>query len=446
MREKRSTFNVQRPTANVQSRISKERERPSRVNIKWAAIRHEKQALLRFHDSVSSCSKELLRLCLAFLFFASVPVSWSAELDSAPIAAPRFLGELSCSSSGCHGGAKAGFDQFTAWKQRDVHTRAYATLTTPRSQRIGELLKIEQPTSASRCTACHAPFHEVPAPLRRDEKARAEVGVSCESCHGAAEPWLRSHARPDFSHADRVAAGLVDLKNPYQRANVCVACHQHLEPDLRNAGHPPLLFELDGQCVTQPRHWRERGAGQGTGGQLWVVGQAAALREMSWHLEHASTPDVDPSAIARWQALLWLLARAANAITNFPQFADSKTDATPANFQRVRELSDALARAAAELAWSPELNERLIRQLAGATSDFADATVSRLLQASRAERLVLGLDRVFVAIGKGKDREAAVTAADTQLKVLFKYVQSLPDFDSATFAKALAAFSQALPP
>jgi len=317
-----------------------------------------------------------------------------------------------------------------------VHTRAYATLTTPRSQRIAELLKIGQPTTAARCTTCHAPFHEVPASLR-DGKVRADAGVSCESCHGAAEPWLRSHARPDYSHADRVAVGLRDLKNPYHRANTCVACHQHLEPDLRNAGHPPLIFELDGQCVTQPRHWRER---TGQGGQLWLVGQAVALREMSWHLERASTPD--PAAVVRWQAMVWLVQRAANALTNLPPFAESKSEPTPSNFQRVRELSDALALRTSELAWSPAFNDRLLRHLAGASHDFAADTLPRLVHACRAERLALGLDRLFVA--SGNKQTAAAAAA--QLEALFKAVQSLPDFDSAAFARHLAGFSQALPP
>ena len=381
--------------------------------------------------------RSLLLPCLAALLVAASSEPVSAEATNVP----RFLGEQSCASSGCHGGAKADLNQFTSWKERDVHTRAYATLTTPRSQRIGDLLKIGPPAAAARCTTCHAPFQEVPASLR-DAKVRAETGVSCESCHGAAESWLRSHTRPDFTHADRVTAGLRDLKNPYQRANTCVACHQHLEPDLRNAGHPPLIFELDGQCVTQPRHWRERPGRRG--GQLWLVGQAVALREMSWHLERASSPD--PAAVARWQGLVWLLQHAATAMTNLPPLAAANIAPTPSNFQHVRELSDAMARRAADLDWSLAFNERLLRELAGVTNDFLDATLPRLDQASRAERLVLGLDRLFVTVANPQAAAPAPADAEAALQSLFKEIQSAPDFDSATFARRLAIFKSALPP
>jgi hypothetical protein len=379
-----------------------------------------------------------VKYSLAALVLGGAFGAWSAELSDTP----RFLGELSCSSSSCHGGARAGFDQFTAWKHRDVHTRSYATLTTPLSQRIGELLKLDRPTSSARCTVCHAPFQEVPASLR-GTNLQAEAGVACESCHNAAEPWVRTHTRPDLSHADRVAAGLRDLKNPYYRANTCVACHQNLEPDLRDAGHPVLFFELDGQSVTQPRHWRERS--RQSGGQMWLVGQAVALREMSWHLERAPAPDA--AAVARWKGLVWLLLRTANTITNLVQIVESAPEATPtsptlANFQRTRELSDALARRAAALDWPSAVNERLLRELAGATNDFADAALPRLVQACRAERLVLGLDRLLVALGNTQ----AAGALDAALQALFSAVQSVPDFDSAAFAKRLAAFSNALPP
>jgi hypothetical protein len=227
-----------------------------------------------------------------------------------------------------------------------------------------------------------------------------------------------------------------DLKDLYQRANTCVACHQHLEPELRSAGHPPLLFELDGQCVTQPRHWRE-GPG-GDGGRAWLVGQAVALREMSWHLERELAPD--PAVVARWQALVWVLQHAAGAMPDLPQLAGLKTDPTPANFQQARELGDQFARRAAESDWSVQASERLLRQLADVANDFADDNVSRLVQACRAERLVLGLDRLFVAVEN--KREAA--AVDAQLRILFNAVQSLPDFDPAAFAKQLAAFGREL--
>ncbi|MDB6039794.1 MAG: hypothetical protein JWM99_3635, partial [Verrucomicrobiales bacterium] len=111
-------------------------------------------------------------------------------------------------------------------------------------------------------------------------------GVSCENCHGRAEPWIRSHTRTDLGHAERTNLGIRDLRDIYVRANKCVACHQNLDGQILAAGHPELIFELDGQAASQPRHWREKL----DHGQLWLEGQAVALREMSWQLTDSKQP------------------------------------------------------------------------------------------------------------------------------------------------------------
>src|SRR5262249_41041219 len=62
-----------------------------------------------------------------------------AQAQNAANSAPLYLSELSCSSSGCHGGGGVGRDQVVSWRKHDVHnTRPYATLTTPRAGRIAE--------------------------------------------------------------------------------------------------------------------------------------------------------------------------------------------------------------------------------------------------------------------------------------------------------------------
>ena len=111
-------------------------------------------------------------------------------------------------------------------------------------------------TTNARCTVCHSPFHAVPQ-AQRLATADPTESVSCESCHGAAGGWLRRHTRPDWTYATRVGAGMRDLKSFYVRANTCVTCHQNLDSDIVAAGHPELLFELDGQSAAQPKHWRD---------------------------------------------------------------------------------------------------------------------------------------------------------------------------------------------
>ena len=95
-----------------------------------------------------------------------------------------------------------------------------------------------------------------------------------------------------------------DLKNLYVRANSCVACHQNVSSNLLAAGHPELIFELDGQGVSQPKHWTE--AADWNGAQAWLVGQAVALREMSWQL--SKTPN-DQKLREKWSGLFWLLIK-----------------------------------------------------------------------------------------------------------------------------------------
>ena len=116
---------------------------------------------------------------------------------------------------------------------------------------------------------------------QRAASAEPTESVSCESCHGAAGGWLRGHTRPDWTYATRVGAGMRDLKSFYVRANTCVACHQNLDPDIVAAGHPELVFELDGQSAAQPRHWSDP---EDSGPRAWLTGQAVALRELSWRL------------------------------------------------------------------------------------------------------------------------------------------------------------------
>jgi hypothetical protein len=317
-----------------------------------------------------------------------------------------------------------------------VHnTRPYATLTTPRAARIADLAKVSDLFTSNQCTVCHAPIYFIP-PTQRVETLSPQVGLSCENCHGPAAAWLRTHTRPDFTHADRVAAGLRDLRDLYQRANTCVACHQNVDRKILEARHPRLIFELDGQLLHEPKHWRE-----GTnwhGAQAWLVGQAVALREMSWQLERGDA--VIPDAVAQWRGLHWVLQKAGETDSTLPALNAVGENPTTEDFKRCREQSDQLAQQAAGLSWTRERTEQLLRKLAGASNELTDAKTSQTNQAYRAERLVLGLDRLLASLGK-KD---TLAAADEQLNGLFKMVQVLPDLKTAEFANSLRKFERSL--
>lgn len=341
---------------------------------------------------------------------------------------PRYVGSLSCAASSCHGGAGELRDQWVQWNSKDVHRRAASTLTLARSTQIAQAAGISDPANHARCTTCHAPNAVVPEVARLATLDRTD-GVSCESCHAPAESWIRTHTRTSkegFTYANKLAAGLRDLQNPYVRANTCVACHQHVDRDLIQAGHPELIFELDGQSVAEPRHWKEPAGASGA--RNWWVGQAVALREIAWQ---QSRPGVsDEKSAARQAGLQWMLDRTASAVLGDTTKLGLITDASGA-----QALADQRARAASAVEWPVSKTLAVLRILAGTAVDFRDAKVAREVQARRAERLVLGLDRLMSALEPKTEAKA-----EKELKELFRLAQSLPDFDAPAFASALEHF------
>lgn len=350
--------------------------------------------------------------------------------DPAAESTPRFMGASSCSSTGCHGGATEKNNQNLIWSKLDYHSRSYATLTSARSERFAETLKLGDATKSQRCTVCHAPFHSVDEKLRLADAIPIR-GVSCESCHAPAEHWLRSHTRPDFSHDDRVAAGMRDLKNLYVRANTCVACHQTLDHDLAKAGHPELIFELDGQSVSEPKHWTDKNPH--TGAQAWLIGQAVALREVSWQMSRDEAPD--ENLLARWHGLVWLLQKVCDANSSWPDLKSLPPTSSKELFVKAKGLSDDLARRAAEMNWTEETTRKCLAKLAATAADFEDSKQPVKIQARRAERLALALDRLTHGLS---DSESKLLEAP--IKSIFQQVQSLPGFDSPKFANAIRQF------
>ncbi len=343
-----------------------------------------------------------------------------------------FVGATGCKSSSCHGGAGPKRSQFATWSQQDFHSRAYAVLVNARSTRIGETLGITQAQISARCTVCHSPLQSV-APARRTATAHPDEGVSCESCHGAAGSWLRGHTRTDWTYGMRVAAGMHDLRSIYVRANACVACHQNVEPDLIRAGHPELLFELDGQSVAEPKHWVDPAAASGP--RQWLAGQAVALREMSWALAHGEQSEAERS---RWNGLVWLLAKTLGVETMTPNGAAAGAN----EFTEMERAADALARQASTWNFDEASVLALLRRFAAADSEFAvkpDAPATLL--ARRAERLVPAVRRLAAAIDPIVRARMNLEPA---LKLLAQDTRPLDQFDPAQFAAHLQTLSATL--
>ena len=351
--------------------------------------------------------------------------------------AARFVGSTGCSASSCHGGGGTFQSEFTQWSKNDFHhERPFATLTTARASRIADNLKIADATRDARCTACHAPLQTVPPALLSPENKLTE-GVSCENCHAPAENWLRSHTRTDWSTADRVRAGMRDLKNLYVRANTCVACHQCVDATVRGAGHPELVFELDGQLASEPRHWSR--AKDKPGPQIWLVGQAVALREISWQLAGEKEPE--RGLRDQWEGLLHLMVPLA-AIESKTLDARALIAGSSVNdFKTAQQWSDDFAKVAESLDWTDDLSRRYLNALAGADEVFSGSGLSNPAQARYGERLVLALDRLLTS----QASLASDPKATKALEQLYADVQDLPGFAPVRFARDLNGFRASLP-
>ena len=200
-----------------------------------------------------------------------------------------YMGTATCASSNCHGSTTARpdanilYNEHTTWARHDRHSKSWQTLTSEESKRIAHNLGLGNPAEEKLCLDCHSTF--VP-PDQRGEKHNFQDGVSCESCHGPAEQYLKSHSQPGTSHQDNMQAGLTDLVDLHGRAQLCLSCHYGTEDKVVNhrligAGHPRLSFELDTFLMIQPPHWEqdqdyEERKGAYDPAKSWLVGQFQA--------------------------------------------------------------------------------------------------------------------------------------------------------------------------
>lgn len=353
--------------------------------------------------------------------------------------AAEFVGPVGCSSSLCHGGAGPNSGSYTTWKRKDVHRKSWETLASNRADLMAKAIGSDTALGSWRCTECHMPMANVPA-----EKIAGHIepkdGVSCETCHGPASEWIRTHTRADLTHSQRVSIGMKDLESLYVRANTCVACHQNVDPGLLGAGHPDLFFELDGQSEREPEHWEDKG--EWFGSKAWFTGQATALREVSWALSKQGSPNSD--YLAQWQALLWLLQTAGEAHGNLGGIAATAPEFSPEVAAQIQGNADNLARTAARTEWDALATRRTLDALAGTSATFVanaspDKTKNEALR-KKAHRLTLALDRLTTALNQNKQFETAVAI----LPDLQKIAMTFPDFDAESFAGKLSEFKAAL--
>lgn len=161
------------------------------------------------------------------------------------------------------------------WRDLDFHTQAAQALTTPRAKAMGDLLGYDVAKSV-KCLNCHSGHQKIteqaaqPPQLSAPRDALTKHGVSCQACHGPAQKWETAHRganEPDAdwwkkTSAEKYELGLLDIRHPRTRAQVCLSCHlgsssegKILTHEMYAAGHPPLgNFETETFMGAMPYH------------------------------------------------------------------------------------------------------------------------------------------------------------------------------------------------
>ncbi len=351
------------------------------------------------------------------LFLAMISFCLSEVCFGEPEGNSRVLGSDSCATSGCHGGAGLGKGAYYIWKRSDPHYHAPATLTNGQSSAIAQKMGIKSAADSVSCTACHAPMKNVaPSLLMPTAQGPTEdKDFSCANCHGGAEKWILSHTRPDYPRAALEKLGMRPLGTAYQRANSCVACHQNLNNELVKANHPPLIFELDGLLIEQPKHWREDA--DFSHAKTWLVGQAVALREITAQ----SLREPSDARTAEIEAIKELLAA---SDTGWDR--EIKTDLVKSADDFAKRVSAAsMSTAQTRAAVGKLLRYRKPFEISA--FDIVAAEQRMLAVGHYAERLALAIDRLNQSLLAAGEKAAFAEGA---LNELFKAAPPPKSFDA----------------
>ena len=370
-------------------------------------------------STVRAVSKSAAWVILLFAPLAAI----DSRAQPLPYQSPhQTLGTVTCASSLCHGSVKLWKDsnvlqnEYLTWSRLDKHARAYNILLNERSQRIARNLGLKEPAHEAKiCLDCHA--HVIPE-KHRGERFKITDGVTCESCHGPAEKWVKTHVEPGNSataqHAANIDDGMYPTSDAVARAKLCMSCHYGNKDKLvthriMGAGHPRMSFELDTFTEIAPKHFvvnanYSQRKKVWDGAKTWAIGQALAVSEtmtiladpkrgrdgvfpelvlfdchachhpMSdnrWKPKTAFGPSISPGLVRLNDSSMLMLRAITRAIE--PQLGDRVTAQTQKLHRAIAGDGDAFVEAAA----LKKLAEDTVPVMSGAT--FSNQTMAAVL-------------------------------------------------------------------
>ncbi|MGB9069353.1 MAG: multiheme c-type cytochrome [Candidatus Acidiferrales bacterium] len=435
-----------------------------------------------------------LLLCAAALLLAAVGPSISVAQSGAAASpgAGKYTGPGSCASTACHGAItpqdinEVLQNEYSVWIVQDKHARAYNALTGAIGERMAGILGVGKAEAAPKCLACHA--LNPPADLRSRTFDVSE-GVSCESCHGPASGWLGPHTERNWTHAQSVAAGMVDVRDIVKRTEKCLSCHlgseeKFVDHEMIAAGHPDLFFELASFSAAMPRHWKVPGEpGEPTRSDPWydvrelTTGQAVELRESMLRLagrtkgknwpefsemqcyacHHSLTPPEQSWRQARgypgrrpgdppWNGSRYAVFRdvvqelggtaahpledQVTQVTALMSALNPDREAVATAAANVSRTADAVVASVEGAAYDPAATRRLLRKICADADEISGEGEQSAAQAAMA------IQSLFVAY----DRDAKVpNSADIRaaISALFQQLQTPSSYDPRNFSRQM---------
>jgi hypothetical protein len=246
-------------------------------------------------------------LCLAAALGVAVQArgaSGSAKPERAHV-----VGAAECAE--CHA------DEVQVWKRTPHYSHATTLPRSREARAISRALGVRRMKTSERCGSCHFTVQTLESGRRK-----ALDGVSCESCHGAASSWVRTHStfgsagatratetaehrRARIAQSDR--GGMNRPEELYALTATCYECHVVRDEELVKTGHP-VGGELPVVSYTQGamRHNFSRGRGKANPPSsrerqrhLYVVSRALELEYALRGLADARVPGRYADAMAR---------------------------------------------------------------------------------------------------------------------------------------------------
>lgn len=168
-------------------------------------------------------------LALAMLGCLGLPLFSSAE-PATTMPTGKYIGAAKCKN--CHSSAETG-DQYGTWTKAK-HAHAFEVLTSDAAKETGTKVGITDPAKDGACLECHVTGYGEPEDSFKKGWDQ-ELGVQCETCHGANEDHMKARFKAAASGEkpegyQGVPEGEV-ISSP--GVDVCVKCHNPGSPNYK---------------------------------------------------------------------------------------------------------------------------------------------------------------------------------------------------------------------